>query len=317
MCKTVVVKGEGLLKYSFPAPHPFNSSRPTRFWEYLSSLGLSEVYAQPVLAGDDEVRLFHSKDHLEFVRKASDLGYGFLDEGDTPAYKGVLEAAEIVVGSTLSILRQIVDGKADHGFNPVGGLHHARKDRSAGFCVFNDVGVAIERLRSMGLERILYVDIDVHHGDGVFYPYEEDPGVFIFDVHEDGHFLYPGTGRAEETGKGPAMGSKVNIPLLPGEGDERSKDILPKLETFATKAKPDFIIFQAGADGLAGDPLGGLRYSQVFHRSVAALLHKVSHDVCGGRMIVLGGGGYDVENCAKAWSAVVKEMASGLPFIGL
>jgi acetoin utilization protein AcuC len=233
-----------------------------------------------------------------------------LDQGDTPAFKGVLEAAEFAVGSTLSCVDKVMSGDTDHGFNPVGGLHHARPDQSAGFCVFNDIGVAIEMLRKGGLKRILYVDIDVHHGDGVFYPYEHDSRVFIFDVHEDGRFLYPGTGRENETGEGEAFGTKVNVPLLPGEGDKRLKDIIPKLEEFATRAEPEFIILQSGADGLAGDPIGGLSYTESFHSKVAESLHEFAHKACAGRIVALGGGGYNPHNCAKAWTSVIRQFRS-------
>jgi len=311
VCRVGVVKGEELLRYSFPPPHPFNSARVVRFWEELGKIGMGEMEIEPERADEEALELFHDKAHVEFVRKASTLGYGYLDDGDTPAFKGVLEAAELAVGSTLSCVEKVMSGEADHGFNPVGGLHHARRDRSAGFCVFNDIGVAIETLQKEGLRRILYVDIDVHHGDGVFYPFESDSGVFIFDVHEDGHFLYPGTGGEWETGEGRAEKTKVNVPLLPGEGDERMKDILPSLEEFATRIRPEFVILQAGADGLAGDPIGGLAYSERFHSSVARVLHRVAHDSCKGRMVALGGGGYDPGNCARAWTSVVRELVSG------
>jgi acetoin utilization protein AcuC len=308
MCRVCVVKGDDLLRYSFPPPHPFNSARVVRFWEELGRQGLGEISIEPELADEESVELFHDRDHFEFVRKASTLGYGFLDEGDTPAFKGILEAAEFSVGSTLSCVEQVMDGEVDHAFNPVGGLHHARRDRSAGFCVFNDIGVAIEMLRARGVRRILYVDIDVHHGDGVFYPYEQDREVFIFDVHEDGRFIYPGSGRAEETGEGRATGTKVNVPLLPGEGDERMKDIVPRLEEFAIRADPEFVILQCGADGLAGDPLGGLAYSDAFHSRVGEVLHGVADEACEGRLVALGGGGYDPGNCASAWTSVVRQL---------
>src|SRR4029077_7880234 len=182
--------------------------------EELRRLDLGETLVEPERADEEVLSLFHEKGHIEFVRKASTLGYGFLDQGDTPAFAGVLEAAEFAVGSTLACVEKVLSGEADHAFNPVGGLHHARPDRSAGFCVFNDIGVAIETLRRRGIERRLYVDIDAHHSDGVFYPFEQDRKVFIFDVHEDGRFLYPGTGKEIETGEGGAVGTKVNVPLL-------------------------------------------------------------------------------------------------------
>ena len=305
-CRVGVAMGDELLTYSFPAPHPFNSKRVVRFWEELERLELGEIAVNAEKADDRVIELFHDKEHVEFVRKASTLGYGALDDGDTPAFKGVIDAAAFAVGSTLACVEQILEGRLDHAFNPVGGLHHARRDRSAGFCVFNDVGVAIELLKRRGLRRLLYVDIDVHHGDGVFYAYEDDPEVFIFDIHESGRYLYPGTGSASETGKGRALGTKVNIQLLPGDGDERVKEILPRLEEFANNAAPEFIILQCGADGLAGDPLGGLAYSEFVHIEVARILHRVSHKFSKGRIIALGGGGYDPDNCARAWTSVVK-----------
>jgi acetoin utilization protein AcuC len=166
-------------------------------------------------------------------------------------------------------------------------------------------------LRRRGLHRILYVDIDVHHGDGVFYSYEQDPDLFIFDIHEDGRYLYPGTGYADETGEGKAKGTKVNVPLLPGSGDSAVLEKLTRLEEFARGAKPEFIIFQCGADGLRDDPIAGLDYTPEAHRSVGALLHKLSHELCSGRIVALGGGGYVPENCASAWVAVVVSMRTG------
>jgi acetoin utilization protein AcuC len=308
LCLVCVVKGDELLRYSFPPPHPFNSARVAKFWDQLERESLGEVIIEPERADDALVRLFHEEGHLEFVRRASSLGYGFLDEGDTPAFHGVLDAAEFAVGSTVACVEGVLSGEYDHGFNPVGGLHHARPDRSAGFCVFNDIGVSIELLRSKGVKRILYVDIDVHHGDGVFYPYEGDPDLFIFDVHEDGRFLYPGSGRASERGKGSAEGTKVNMPLAPGEGDDRIGEVITALEEFAVKARPDFIILQSGADSLQGDPLGGLAFTEAIHSKAAAVLHEVAHEACEGRIVGLGGGGYNVENCANAWVAVVAEL---------
>ena len=309
MCRVCVVEGPELLRYSFPPPHPFGSKRVARFWDELGRQGLDGMVVRPEKADDETVEMFHAREHVEFVRKASSLGHRFLDGGDTPVFEGVFEAAEVAVGSTLVCVDKVLKGEADHGFNAVGGLHHARPDRSAGFCVFNDIGVAIEFLRKEGLKRALYVDIDVHHGDGVYYPYEGDPQVLIFDVHEDGSFIYPGSGNEGEIGEGRAAGTKVNLPLLPGEGDEKIEEIVTRIEEFATEARPDFVILQCGADSMAGDPLGGLAFSHEYHSRVAKALHSVAHEACEGRMIALGGGGYDPENCAKAWTSVVRQMS--------
>jgi acetoin utilization protein AcuC len=221
-CSVGVVKGRELLSYSFPRPHPFTSERVAAFWERLDREVPERIESlKPEKADEAVIELFHSREHLEFVKRASEFGYGSLDQGDTPAFRGIFEAAQYTVGSTLACLKEVMDGEIDHSFNPVGGLHHATRDSSAGFCVFNDIGVAVEVLRSQyGVKRILYVDIDVHHGDGVYYPYESDADLYVFDVHEDGRFLYPGTGSESEVGMGLARGTKVNVPLPPGTGDE-------------------------------------------------------------------------------------------------
>ncbi len=309
-CKTGTVKGEGLLSYSFPPPHPFNSDRVRRFWAQLEIESIRVELITPIKAERDVIELFHYKEHVDFVKMASDHGYGYLDQGDTPAYRGVYEAAQFVVGSTVQSVEKIMASEVDHAFNPVGGLHHATRDSSAGFCVFNDVGVAIEILRkNYGVRRILYVDIDVHHGDGVFYSYESDPELFIFDLHEDGRYLYPGTGFPGETGKGTAKGTKLNLPLPPGADDQTVAQSLPKLEEIIEICRPEFIIFQCGADGLAGDPIAGLNYTTNCHKMVGGVLHGAAHRYCSGRLLALGGGGYNPENCARAWCAVVRILA--------
>jgi acetoin utilization protein AcuC len=312
-CRVGVFEGKELLLYSFPPPHPFTNERTKKFWDDLAKMNLPITRLQPQKADKELIGLFHTQEHIGYVELASKLGYGSLDQGDTPAYKGVFEAAQYSVGSTVSAVDMVMAGDIDHAFNPVGGLHHANRDSSAGFCVFNDIGVAIEVLRKHhNLHRILYVDIDVHHGDGVFYSYESDPELFIFDIHEDGRFLYPGTGFSGETGHGSAKGTKVNIPLAPGSGDNEIASRFPRLEEFARMAKPEFIIFQCGADGLRGDPIAGLNYSPNAHKQVGTLLHRLSHDLCSGRLVALGGGGYVPQNCADAWIAVVEALASDL-----
>jgi acetoin utilization protein AcuC len=271
--------------------------------------GVKVERLEPVKASLGTIELFHSKEHVKYVELASRLGYGALDNGDTPAFKGVLEASQFAVGSTVLALERVMDGSLDHAFNPVGGLHHATRESSAGFCVFNDIGVIVEMLKSRyQMDRILYVDIDVHHGDGVYYSYESDPGVFIFDVHEDGRFLYPGTGFSNEIGEGNAKGTKVNVPLAPGSGNAELVDQLPRLEEFARKARPGFIIFQCGADGLRGDPIAGLEFTSAAHREVGSLLHRLSHELCSGKLLALGGGGYVPQNCADAWISVVESL---------
>src|SRR5438067_852984 len=183
-----------------------------------------------------------------------------------------------------------------------------RGERPAGFCVFNDCGVAIELLKRQGLKRVGYVDIDAHHGDGVFYAFEEDPAVVFADLHEDGRYLYPGTGARQESGRGAAEGTKLNLPLPPGADDEVSAQVWPQVVAHLEKFSPEFIILQCGADSIEGDPITHLRFSPRVHgraaRELAALAERLGH----GRVLALGGGGYHRENLARAWTAVVENL---------
>src|SRR5437868_4467661 len=182
------------------------------------------------------------------------------------------------------------------------------RERAAGFCVFNDCGVAIELLKRQGLKRVGYVDIDAHHGDGVFYAFEEDPAVVFADLHEDGRYLYPGTGARQESGRGAAEGTKLNLPLPPGADDEVFAQVWLQVVAHLEKFPPEFIILQCGADSIEGDPITHLRFSPRVHgraaRELAALAERLGH----GRVLALGGGGYHRENLARAWTAVVENL---------
>jgi len=237
-------------------------------------------------------------------------GLEFLDNGDTPVFPGVYQAAATVVGAALDGLARIMKGEGVRSLQPIGGLHHAGRDHSAGFCVFNDLGVVIETLRSQySIRRVAYIDIDVHHGDGVFYPYEDDPDLIFADIHQDGRHLYPGTGHAHETGKGRAEGTKLNIPLKPGAGDREFIQAWPRVEAHLIRFEPEFVVFQCGADGLKGDPLAHLEYSAAAHAHAARSLVRIAKRFAAGRLMAFGGGGYDRDNLAKAWSAVLREIA--------
>jgi len=302
--------GEELLRYAFPDPHKFNKRRLTSFWEAVQTLGLLERkeirVMKPVLASEELLELFHTREYIDFVKRMSEIGSGLLDYGDTPAFKGVFEAASYVVGSVVDAVDKVMSGEVEHCFIPVAGLHHARRGGAAGFCVFNDIGVAITYVKKKyGLSRILYVDIDAHHGDGVFYEFYDDPMVWIADIHEDGRYLYPGTGFREEDGSPRAPNTKLNIPLLPGSTDKEFFEAFREVEEFARKVEPEIIFFQCGADGLEGDPITHLRYTDKAHRQAAEVLHEIAHSFCRGRVIATGGGGYDEKNIAAAWCAVL------------
>jgi acetoin utilization protein AcuC len=261
-------------------------------------------------ASRQEIERFHTAAHVDRVRDAERSGLEFLDKGDTPVFPGVFEAGSVVVGAALDGLAGIMEGEFERSLQPVGGLHHAGRGHAAGFCVFNDLGVVIETLRSAyGIRRVGYVDIDVHHGDGVFYAFEEDPELIFADVHEDGRFLYPGTGAEEETGKGAAAGTKLNIPLPAGSGDAEFARAWKRVEAHLARFEPQFLLFQCGADGLRGDPLAHLHYSPATHALAAKSLRAFARRHCKGRLMAFGGGGYDRANLARAWSAVLRELA--------
>src|SRR5690606_12605603 len=305
----LLVSGDEIARYGFPDGHPFGPDRHEAFMRELHACGLDGRVqrAAPRAAAREELEAFHTPEHVEFVRSRSAAGHGYLDGGDTPAWRGVYEAASYVVGATLNAVEAVIAGRARRAFVPIAGLHHAARDASAGFCVFNDCGVAIEVLRSRhGLRRIAYVDIDAHHGDGVYYAYADDPDLLFADIHEDGRHLYPGTGRAEETGVGRAEGTKLNLPLPPGAGDEQFHAVWPRIESYVLAGEPQFILFQCGADSLADDPLTHLRLSEQAHAHAARRLCAIADQLGHGRVVGLGGGGYNRRNVARAWTRVVE-----------
>ncbi len=308
-----VYKGDEIARYGFGDPHPFGTDRHDVFHAELAAAGLGDSihYAHPRRATVDELALFHTADYIDRVSRLSATGKGYLDEGDTPAVKGIFDAASDVVGSVLSAADRIMHGDTRRAFIPIAGLHHAARDRAAGFCVFNDCGVAIEYLRkNYGLKRVAYVDIDAHHGDGVFYGFEDDPDLIFADIHQDGRCLYPGTGAETETGTGRARGTKLNIAMAPGARDSDFRVAWRRVEDYLRDAKPEFILFQCGADSLEGDPITQLCYTEAAHAEAATSLCQIADEHCEGRIIGTGGGGYNRRNVARAWTRVVQSFVA-------
>jgi len=304
-----VVAGESIARYGFGNGHPFGSDRHECFVRELAAQGLAAdvLHHPPRMASLEELTSFHTGNYVEFVRQKSQTGEGYLDGGDTPAFRGVFEAAGSVVGATLVAVESLMSGASRRAFVPIAGLHHAARDRAAGFCVFNDCGVAVEILRSRyGVRRVAYVDIDAHHGDGVFYGFENDPDLIFADIHEDGEHLYPGTGAAVETGSGAAEGVKLNLPLPPGSGDEDFIAAWARVEAHLDAYPTEFIVFQCGADSLAGDPITHLRFTEAAHAHAARRLCAIADRQGHGRVLAVGGGGYNRRNLARAWSGVVR-----------
>ena len=308
--KILVIKDENISSYGFGDDHPFGPDRHGAFHRYLTDSGISSLVhlaASDYIAVRTDIERFHTNEYIDRVIAQCQLGKGFLDSGDTPAIQGLYESSLAVVGASLFVTEEIISGRFKRAFVPIAGLHHAKRDSAGGFCVFNDIGVVIETLRKIhGINRIAYIDIDAHHGDGVYYSYEEDPNLIYVDVHEDGRFLFPGTGFPEEIGIGPAKGTKKNISLKPGDGDVVFQENWSHIQAFLDDSEPEFFILQCGADSLLGDPITNLALSERSHYLAAQSLTVLAEKHAKGRIIALGGGGYNRDNIGRAWTQVVK-----------
>lgn len=302
---------EELSEYAFPDNHPFCAERLSAFKAELEQRVAPASYLKLNCrkATDDQLALFHDPDYIRWVKQKSKEGCGYLDQADTPAFCGIFEAASRVVGTVLAGIDNIMAGVTSRVFIPISGLHHSRRDAAAGFCAFNDIGVAIEHLRTVySIRRIAYVDIDAHHGDGVFYAYEADPNVLIVDFHEDGHFIYPGTGHADEIGIGEAKGTKLNLPLPMNVDDEEFLELWPEAERFIDEFAPEFILLQAGADAMSNDPVTDMGLTTLPYAHATRQLRALADKHCSGRMLAMGGGGYNLKNVAAAWTTVVTNL---------
>lgn len=300
--------GEALANYNFGESHPFGPQRHDSFVEEFNrqSLGTKVDVLDPVQGTEQQLLSFHTPQYIERVKQLSTTGSGYLDGGDTPAFLNMFDITLGVVGTTVDAVNQVMSGNYQRAFTPIGGLHHARRDAAAGFCVFNDCGVAIEVLRTQhGINKVAYVDIDAHHGDGVFYSFDDDPDLCFIDMHEDGRFLYPGTGAITETGTGSARGTKLNIPMPMYANDELFLKAWEQAEMFLRQAQPKVILLQCGADSINGDPITHMQYSEKSHAHAAGRLCILADELCEGRLVAMGGGGYNLNNLARGWTAVV------------
>jgi acetoin utilization protein AcuC len=299
------VWSDRFLDYDFGPFHPFTQrSRglAVRLLQRLaadsgtSSLGWShavEVASRPTLES------FHRADYLDFVEKVSGLGNEVpLDSGDTPSFRGCYEAAARLVQGAVDALDYTVEHQRP-SFHPAGGLHHAHPDRASGFCIFNDVAIAVARGLRHG-HRVAYVDIDAHHGDGVMYGFYESGRVLDIDFHQDGRTLFPGTGFPHEVGREDGAGLKANIPLPPGAGDEALLPIFRRVVPAMLRwFRPHVIVLQHGVDGHYGDGLARLQYSPAAYAEIDRTVLALAYELTGGRLLVTGGGGYRPESVSR------------------
>lgn len=302
-----VYAGDEIAAYGFGNGHPFGPDRFDRWHDEFRARNYHTKTSmlEPVMAGEDELKLFHTEDYIEKVKEKSVTGTGFLDYGDTPAFQGVFEAASSVAGSVLDGTRRLLDKKTRKVFVPIAGLHHASPERAGGFCVFNDVALAAAYLiRERGFKKVAYVDIDAHHGDGVYYGFEDIPELIFADIHQNG--IYPGTGSAGEKGTGRAAGFKLNIPVAGGSDDEVFRKAWDQIETFLREFKPEFYILQAGTDSIKGDPITWLSFTSDCHFHAAQRLCLLADETAEGRLIGTGGGGYNRTNLAQGWNEVIR-----------
>lgn len=313
--RTVLIYDDAFLSYDFGPHHPLKPVRLKLTAELCRSTGLlgsSNVsLARPEMASTEQILLFHRKEYVDLVERSSRLGKGLLDMGDTPAFKGCFEASKLYVGGSILGADLLMQGSADHVFNPAGGLHHARPGGASGFCIFNDPAIVVAYLKSRyRVKRMLYLDVDAHHGDGVMYGFYSDPSLLNIDFHEDGRYLFPGTGYIHEIGTGEARGLKVNVPLPPETEDYAYIKVFNEIVPKMTKLfKPEIVLMQCGADSHFDDRLASLGLTTNCYEQMIDIIHKLAHEICGGRILLFGGGGYSLSSVARCWTLAFARLA--------
>lgn len=314
-----VVFDSSLTEYSFGPGHPMSPVRVDLTMRLATELGVvgeglrlvdAPVADQDLIATVHDPRLIEAVTRVGTMPGVLDLERG-LGTDDNPTFEGMHHAAAHVVGASVEACRQVWSGEAQHSANITGGLHHAMRDRASGFCVYNDVAVGIQYLLDQGAQRVAYVDVDVHHGDGVEKIFWDDPRVLTISLHETGQMLFPGTGFPHDVGGKDAEGSAVNVALPPGTGDagwlRAFHAVVPPL---LREFRPEVLVTQHGCDSHADDPLAHLMMTVDGQRAAYLALHELAHEVAGGRWVVTGGGGYAlVEVVPRAWTHLLAIVA--------
>jgi acetoin utilization protein AcuC len=321
--RTAFVHAEGGPSYNLGDDHPMTPLRRQLAVDLIQAYGLDRTDGvetiAPRSATDEEIERVHAPAYVAAVKRYSatpelsatwEAGqWGLAAGGDTPAFAGMHEAAAAICGASIEGAMAVWEGRADQAFVAGGGLHHAFANKAAGFCVYNDPAVAIQKLLDAGAERVAYIDIDVHHGDGTQWIFFEEPRVLTCSVHETGRYLFPGTGGMAERGIGAAEGTSVNVPLPPYAGDRpylrAIEDVIaPAVMNFA----PDVIVTQDGADPHHADPLAHLQVTMAAFPRAYRAIHELARASCDGRWVALGGGGYTFQVVPRAWTMLFAEM---------
>jgi acetoin utilization protein AcuC len=310
--RAAVIWTPEFLTYDLGDDHPLDPVRLDLTMRLATELGVLEGVEPlvPSQAPDEEVQRVHVPSYLTAVKSAPEVPFGIghgLGTDDNPIFYGMHEASALVCGGSLLAAREIAEGRAERAVNIAGGLHHAMADRAAGFCVYNDCAVAISWLLDHGFERIAYIDVDVHHGDGVQAAFYTDPRVLTISMHQHPMTLWPGTGWSREYGEGEGVGYAVNVPLPPGTGDAgwlRAFDaIVPSL---LTAFRPQILVTQCGVDTHFEDPLANLGLSVDGHRTIYQKLRELAERTAGGKWLAVGGGGYGLFRVVpRSWTHLI------------
>jgi acetoin utilization protein AcuC len=307
-----VLWDESLLEYDFGPSHPMSPTRLELTARLARDLGVFE-YAGVCLAKiepatEEQLTAVHTPEYIDAVRAASvDPGYLDQDLGlgteDVPVFPRMHEVSARIVGGTVDAAMSVWTGQAAHAVNIAGGLHHAMPGRASGFCVYNDIAVAIKALLDAGAQRVAYVDVDVHHGDGVERIFWDEPRVMTISLHETGRVLFPGTGYPHDIGGPSAEGQAVNVAFPPGTSDgpwlRAFHAVIPAL---LRSFEPEILITQQGCDSHLLDPLAHMALSLDAQRESYLALHDLAHETAGGKWVAVGGGGYEIVDVVpRAW----------------
>jgi acetoin utilization protein AcuC len=317
MKKTGFIWSDEYTKFNLGEGHPMNSRRMDVPYQLFRNLPIMNQQAietySPSPASESNLTRFHSSGYVKMMKSLSAAGNGFygrygLGTGDCPVFPEMHEVSSLIAGGALEGAKLIMNGDVQQAFSMMGGLHHAFSERAAGFCYYNDIVITIKYLQEeFGIERLVYIDTDVHHGDGVLDAFYNSDKVLGISFHESGQFIFPGTGLSDEIGSGDGVGYSINMPLFPGTWDDQYIEIFEKIiPCIWEDYDPEFVIWQCGADGHFGDFLGHLKLTTNLYgylgKRIAELSSKGSTK---GRLLLLGGGGYNPDSVARVWMTIL------------